>query len=127
LGEWLLDHVVHTDHLLAAAGPITLTHGDASSRNARTSSDGTIALIDWEDVCAAPGITDLAWLLVSSVDVERWGEVLAAYGGVGDLARVLPAAAVQGLLSLADTTDEATAADWIGRLGETARRLHDSR
>ena len=46
-----------------------------------------IALLDWEDVSAAPGIADLGWLLVSSVAPARWDEVIAAYGTPAGLAR----------------------------------------
>ncbi len=120
LGERLVD-----PNFVAPPGPTTLIHGDASSRNTRVSAEGAVALIDWEDVGAAPGVIDLAWLLVSSVDPAQWDEVIAAYGDAHHLDRALPAAAVQGLLSLADTTDEAEAADWIERLDETALRLSD--
>ena len=92
--------------------------------NMRTSPDGELALVDWEDVSAVPGIVDLAWMLTSSVDPARWDEVIAAYGPAGELARVLPATVVQGLLSLADTTaGSAAAMDWISRLNEAARRM----
>lgn len=67
LGDQLAGNVARAEHSLSTAGPLTLTHGDASMQNMRTSPDGEIALLDWEDVCAAPGPGDLAWLLVSSV------------------------------------------------------------
>ena len=66
---------------------------------------------------AGPGVYDLAWMLVSSVEPSRWDQAIAAYGRSDDLADVLPAAMVQGLLSLSDNpigTPEATA--WIERL-----------
>jgi hypothetical protein len=72
-----------------------------------------VALLDWEDVSAAPGVLDLAWLLVSSVDPARWPEVIDAYGPAPGLGQVLPAVIVQGLLSLADTqADSAEAYGW---------------
>lgn len=115
LGEALLGRVRWAATL--AAGPLTLIHGDASLRNMRTARDGTIALLDWEDVAAGAGANDLAWLLVSSVPPEQWPEVTAAYGSV-DLPAALPAAAIQGLLSLADSPAGSwEAAGWIDRLG----------
>lgn len=41
------------------AGPLTLVHGDASVQNMRTGPGGEVALLDWEDVSAAPGVLDL--------------------------------------------------------------------
>ena len=35
-------------------------HGDASLANMRTGPDGEIALVDWEDVSAGPGVVDVA-------------------------------------------------------------------
>jgi hypothetical protein len=116
--------VTDAERAAAAAGPRTLVHGDASLLNMRTSPDGEVALVDWEDVSAVPGVADLAWLLTSSVDPARWDEVIAAYGPAGELSRVLPAAVVQGLLSLADTTaGSAAAMDWISRLGAAATTM----
>ena len=90
----------------------------------RTGPGGEVALLDWEDVSAAPGAVDLAWLLVSSVEPARWDEVIAAYGPAPDLACALPAIAVQGLLSLSDTPPgSAEAAAWIQRFQATASRL----
>ena len=60
------------------AGPPTLVHGDASAQNLRTSSSGEIALLDWENVGASPGVDDLGWVLVSSTEPGRWGEVIEA-------------------------------------------------
>jgi aminoglycoside phosphotransferase (APT) family kinase protein len=92
--------------------------------NMRTSSDGEIVLLDWGDVSAGPGVCDLAWMLVSSVDPGQWDEAIAAYGRSDRLAEVLPAAIVQGLLSLSGTsagTPEATA--WIERINTAGDRL----
>jgi len=97
-------------------GPTTLVHGDASTRNARTNRDGEIVLLDWEDVAAAPGVCDLAWLLVSSVDPACWDDVIAAYGPAPGLREALPSAMVQGLLDLSDDAS-------IARLEEATRRL----
>ena len=78
-------------------------------------------MLDWEDVSAAPGVLDLAWLLVSSVDPVQWGEVIAAYGPPVGLASVLPAVTVQGLLSLADAPAGSTQATaWIRRIEAAA-------
>jgi hypothetical protein len=124
LGERLLGKVTESELALTGAGPLTLVHGDASLANMRSSTDGEIALLDWEDVSAAPGVVDLAWLLVSSVEPARWQEVIAAYGAAAGLSDVLPAAAVQGLFSLSDNPDgSAEAAAWNGRLAAAAARL----
>lgn len=124
LGERLVGKVAHSERMISGAGPLTLMHGDASTLNMRTGPDGQVALLDWEDVSAAPGIVDLAWLLVSSVEPARWDETLAAYGPAGALIQVLPAIAVQGLLSLSDSpagSEQASA--WMRRLDATATRL----
>jgi hypothetical protein len=71
----------------------------------RTSADGEIALLDWEDVSALPGVCELAWLLVPFVQPDQWDGVIAAYGTDAGLATVLPAIIVQGLLSLSDHAD----------------------
>jgi hypothetical protein len=130
LGTHLSGNVVDAENSLRQAGPLTLTHGDASMPNMRTGPDGEIALLDWEDAGAAPGAGDLAWLLVSSVAPERWDDVIAAYaattGQPADpgVIRSLPSAAVQGLLSMADCApDSADSAAWLGRLQAAARRL----
>jgi aminoglycoside phosphotransferase (APT) family kinase protein len=124
LGERFVGHVTAAEAAAACCGATTLAHGDASMLNMRTNSDGEVVLLDWEDVSAGPGVCDLAWMLVSSVDPGRWDEVIAAYGRSDRLAEVLPAAMVQGLLSLSDTssgTPEATA--WIERISTAGDRL----
>ena len=68
LGSRLTGRVIEVESAVVRAGPLTLVHGDASFHNMRTSPDGEVALLDWEDVSAVPGVLDLAWLLVSSVD-----------------------------------------------------------
>jgi hypothetical protein len=109
LGEQLArpGRVVAAEDSVGLAGPVTRVHGDASTQNMRTGPGAEIALLDWEDVSAAPGALDLAWLLVSSVAPERWDEVIAAYGPAARLTAgltlVMPSVAVQGLLSMADT------------------------
>ena len=121
LGERLLGKVAQSEREISAAGPITLVHGDAARQNMRTGPDGQVVLLDWEDVSAAPGVVDLAWLLVSSVEPGRWDEVIAAYGPAAGLTRVLPAIAVQGLLSLSGVSAETPeAALWIQRLEAAA-------
>jgi fructosamine-3-kinase len=123
-GERLVGHVAEAGLSAARAGATTLTHGDASLRNMRTSPDGEIALLDWEDVSAGPGAYDLAWMLVSSVDPLQWHEAIAAYGHVDGLAQVFPAVIVQGLFSLSDTpTGTTEAAAWVERLDAASRRV----
>jgi aminoglycoside phosphotransferase (APT) family kinase protein len=127
LGDRLVGRVMEAERAVASAGPLTLTHGDASARNVRTGPGGEVVFLDWEDVSAAPGVADLAWLLVSSVEPGRWDEVIAAYGSGEGLAAVLPAAVVQALLSFADTPADSVAAEgWISRLQAAGRRLEPS-
>jgi Phosphotransferase enzyme family len=124
LGERFLGHVGDADNDAARAGAATLAHGDASMLNMRTSSGREVALLDWEDVSSAPGIGDLAWMLVSSVDPGRWDEAIEAYGHSDRLAEVLPAVMVQGLFSLSGApagTAEATA--WVERIDAAGSRL----
>jgi aminoglycoside phosphotransferase (APT) family kinase protein len=124
LGERLVGRVAAAESRASGAGPLALTHGDASARNMRTSPVAEIALMDWEDVGVAPGVTDLAWLLVSSVEPDRWDEVIAAYGPAGQLAEVLPAIAVQGVLSMSDTAaGSADSEAWATRLRSAATRI----
>jgi hypothetical protein len=124
LARRLVGNVAASERAISQAGPLTLAHGDASLANMRTSAAAELALLDWEDVSAAPGIADLAWLLVSSVDPARWPEVIEAYGTPSGLAAVLPAVAVQGLLELSDTHDEsADGSAWLARLEAASRYL----
>ncbi|MGW7681193.1 phosphotransferase family protein [Kribbella sp. NPDC054772] len=117
-GERLVGKVQDAERDIAAAGPMTLVHGDASAQNLRTGPNGEVAFLDWEDVSAAPGVLDLAWFLVSSVEPTAWPEALDSYGAVDGLRSVLPSVMVQGYLSLSDLPDgEGTA--WNARL-ETA-------
>lgn len=92
LGKRFVGHVTAAEAAAARSGATTLAHGDASMPNMRTYSDEEIVLLDWEDVSAGPGICDLAWMLVSSVDPGHWDEAIAAYGRSDRLAEVLPAA-----------------------------------
>ncbi|MFG2057192.1 phosphotransferase family protein [Micromonospora sp. NPDC048930] len=124
LAERLVGQVPKVEQEIASAGPLTLVHGDASAVNVRTGPTGELALLDWEDVSAAPGVTDLAWLLLSSVDPSQWAAVTAAYGPAEHLTTVLPAVVVQGLLCFADTAEgSAEAHAWVGRLNAAAHRL----
>lgn len=124
LGERLVGRVVAAESAASSAGPLVLTHGDASAQNMRTSPTSEIALLDWEDVGIAPGVTDLAWLLVSSVEPDRWDDAIAAYGHPAHLTEVLPAVAVQGLLSMSDTAaGSADSQAWGTRLRSAAARM----
>lgn len=123
LGDSLVGRVLEMDARADASGPVTFTHGDASARNMRTSPDGEVALLDWEDYGAGPGIVDVAWHLVSSVAPAAWDAALTAYGDTSGLRDALPSAAVQGLLSLAFEEDDVDTARWVVRLDEAARRL----
>jgi hypothetical protein len=124
LGERFVGRVTAAEAAAARSGATTLAHGDASMLNMRTSSDGEVALLDWEDVSAGPGVCDLAWMLVSSVDPGRWDEAIAAYGRSDRLAEALPAAMVQGLLSLSGTSaGTQEAASWVERIDAAGDRL----
>ena len=123
-GRRLLGRIPEADRLAARSGPETLVHGDASLRNMRTSPTGEVALLDWEDVGIGPGVYDLAWLLVSSVDPHQWQDTIAAYGDTTGLSDALPSATAQGFFSLADApidSDEALA--WVQRIEESVRRI----
>lgn len=122
VGERLYGHVPSYERLAGASGPSTLVHGDASMLNIRTSPAGEVALLDWEDVGAAPGVTDLAWLLISSIEPAQWGETVTAYGKAAGLRDALPAVASQAILSLADTpAGSEDAVNWVRRI-EAAHR-----
>lgn len=124
LGARLVGRVTEAEAQVHHGGPVTLVHGDASLQNMRTGPGGAVVLLDWEDVSAAPGVLDVAWLLVSSVDPGRWDEVIEAYGPAGLITEVLPAVIVQGLLSLSGTPlGSADAAGWVLRLTAAADRL----
>jgi hypothetical protein len=127
LGARLLGRVREAENGIGRAGPVTLIHGDASLNNMRTGPGGEVALLDWEDVSAAPGVLDLAWLLVSSVEPARWDEVISAYGRPAGIGAVLPAVTVQGLFSLASApAGTPGAAAWISRLEAAVSRLRGS-
>jgi hypothetical protein len=124
LGARLLGHVTATEDAVTLAGPITLVHGDASTANMRTSQDGEVALLDWEDVSAAPGVVDLSWLLVSSVQPDGWPDVITTYGRADGLTEALPSAAVQGFFSFSDTAPgSADATGWISRLRAASKLM----
>lgn len=123
-GERLMSRIPEVERIAALAGPETLVHGDASLRNVRTSPTGEIAVLDWEDVGTGPGVCDLAWLLVSSIDPTDWTETIAASRPVDGLANALPAASSQAILSLADTSPESQeAVGWVRRIDEAMSRL----
>lgn len=123
LGDSLVGRVAEVERQAEASGPITFTHGDASALNMRTSPDGEVALLDWEDYGAGPGIVDVAWHLVSSVAPQHWDSALEAYGDASGLADALPAVAVQGLLSFAFKEGHEDPRAWIVSLEEAARRI----
>ena len=124
LGDALVGEVIAVERVAHAAGPHTLTHGDASAPNLRTGPDGEVAFLDWEDVGSGPGICDVAWFLMSSVEPPDWDRVLDVYGHSHGLGEALPAIGVQALLSLADEDEGSVdALEWVGRLEEASARL----
>jgi len=123
-GKRLVGKVEEAEGQIAGAGVLTLIHGDASAQNLRTGSDGEIAFLDWEDVSAAPGVLDLAWFLMSSVEPEWWSEALDAYGTSQGLVEVMPSVMVQGYLTMADRPQGSEeAAAWNARLAAGAAML----
>ena len=123
LGDSLVGRAVEMERRADASGPVTFTHGDASALNMRTSPDGEVALLDWEDYGTGSGIVDLAWHLVSSVDPADWEIALATYGDTSGLADALPSVAIQALLSFAFEQGHDNARAWVAGLEEVARRL----
>jgi hypothetical protein len=124
LGARLVGRVAEAEAAVGAAGPVTLCHGDVSMANVRTGPGGEIAFLDWEDVSAAPGVLDLAWLLTSSTAPDRWAETIAAYGSADGLSDALPSVVVQGLLSFRDDADDPAQADaWVQRLDAAVARI----
>jgi Ser/Thr protein kinase RdoA (MazF antagonist) len=123
LGDSLVGRVGEVEQRAEASGPVTFTHGDASGLNLRTSPDGEVAVLDWEDYGAGPGIVDLAWHLLSSVPPGDWDRALAAYGDTSGFVDALPAVAVQGLLSFAFEEGHDDRREWIASLAEAAHRL----
>ncbi|MGC8487456.1 MAG: phosphotransferase family protein [Clostridia bacterium] len=116
-GHRLCGRVPDTERQLARIPSRTLIHGDASLNNIRSAETGEVAFVDWEDVSCAPGVSDLAWLLVSSVSPEDWRDTCDAYGPAPHLVDAMPAALVQGFLSLADFAgDAASRIGWIRRI-----------
>jgi thiamine kinase-like enzyme len=123
LGDALVGRVAEVEARAEASGPVTFIHGDASATNMRTSPAGEVALLDWEDYGAGPGVVDLAWHLVSSVPPDAWDSAIAAYGDTSGLRDALPAVAVQGLLSFAFQEGHEDATAWVAGLDEAARRI----
>jgi hypothetical protein len=123
LGDSLIGRAAEVERRADASGPVTFTHGDASALNMRTSPEGEVALLDWEDYGAGPGIVDLAWHLVSSVDPKDWDLALTAYDDTSGLRDALPSVAIQGLLSFAFEEGHGDARAWVVRLEEATRRM----
>jgi hypothetical protein len=117
-GAALVGQVAALERAEVALRPRTIVHGDARLANVRTSPTGDVALLDWEDVRLSSGAVDLAWLLVASVEPERWDDVLAAGHQMTAAVRpVMPTAAAQAILSLADVPVGAPeAAAWVRRI-----------
>ncbi len=122
-GWSLRGRVEEAQRLLASIPGRTLVHGDASGTNVRTSSDGIVTFLDWEDVSCLPAAVDVAWFLVSTVESRDWCRTIGAYGPLPGLPAALPSALVQGFLSFAEVVahgeepDGARAAEsWLRRL-----------
>ncbi|MGF1599517.1 MAG: phosphotransferase family protein [Acidimicrobiales bacterium] len=98
----------------AAAGPVTLCHGDPRADNLVFGEDGRPVLFDWQQLAVQIGEADLAWLAATSltVDDRRRADraLVEAYGTTVDRYRaglVLPALAVL-LLVQREADDERT-------------------
>lgn len=122
LGDSLLGRICGLELAEARSDQRTLVHGDASLRNTTVDAAGGVVFFDWEDVRIAAGEVDLVWLLTSSVDPERWDEVIAAYRpDVRRLADAVPAHVGQAILSMADTEAASpAAAGWLARIQTAA-------
>lgn len=118
LGDALGGRVAHLEHEESARLPRTLIHGDASMRNTRTSVDGEIVFLDWEDTRTAQGEVDLTWLLLSSVEPAAWGDVIDAYEPDHEALRdCFPANIAQAILAFSDHEPGSEAAQgWLDRL-----------
>ena len=84
-GSYYVQH--HNAFATRFQGPRTLAHGDLRAENVLFGDDRCCA-IDWQTMVEASPLTDLAYFMGSSVDVDdrrRWErEVVAAYGGLLD-------------------------------------------
>lgn len=124
LGDRLLGRVAEAEREAGRAGSPTLTHGDSSVHNMRTSASGEIVLLDWEDFGLGPGVGDLAWLLVSSAEPRQWDAAIGAYGDAAAIDAALPAATAQAFLSLrGEEEGSASAVARVARLDEAGRRM----
>jgi aminoglycoside phosphotransferase (APT) family kinase protein len=125
LGDRFAGKVAEFERAEARAARRALIHGDASLCNTRTSPDGVVAFLDWEDVRSANGCIDLTWLLVSPVRPDRWDDVISAYGAdASEFMSAMPNAATQGILSLADSEPGSEeASQWVARIEAAAARL----
>lgn len=127
-GDRLVRRVVEAERQAQTCGAATLTHGDASARNMKTSRIGEVALLDWEDAGLGPGATDLAWFLISSVEPADWPMTIAAYGTSLGLTDALPSVSVQAFLSLLDEpVGSVEALGWIRRISMAWNRLQADR
>lgn len=125
LGQRFVAKVAEIERDEPDIGRRTLIQGDASLRNARTSPDGVVAFLDWEDVRSSGGSIDLTWLLVSSVDPGPWDVVIEAYApDEAEFRAALPHAAIQGIFGLVDCDPGSpTAAAWSSRIEAVAARI----
>ncbi len=116
-GSRLHGRVPETEWLLGGIPHRTLIHGDASLNNVRTGPTVEVAFLDWEVVSSAPAVSDLAWLPVSYVSPEDWVDTVDAHDSAPHPTAAMPAALVQGSLSLADFLDDAERREpWIRRM-----------
>jgi hypothetical protein len=124
-GQRLAGKVGDIEREEADIGRKTLIQGDASFHNARTSPDGVVAFLDWEDVRSLAGSIDLTWLLVSSVHADHWDAVIDAYApDEAEFQAAPPRAAIQGILSFAHSAPGSpTASGWVSRIEAVAGRI----
>lgn len=55
-------------------------HGDLNHHNFLLTHDDHLYMVDWENVCIADPVSDLAKLMVISFPPSQWSDWLAAYG-----------------------------------------------
>lgn len=59
--------------------PFVVCHGDLNHNNFLVEEDGTLLLVDWEEVKIADPISDLTWFLLQYLPPSQWSDWLNRY------------------------------------------------
>lgn len=108
-GDYYVNH--HSDFVMSYSGPKTLAHGDFRSENILF-TDNEAWTVDWQTITASTPLTDLAYFMGGSVDIEdrrkierdlvaEYAELLASEGVVIDAStcwKLYCAQAMHGLM-----------------------------